>query len=116
MTAKKYGFHDQCDRFRRAGGEADWQEMMSNAKPVSLAAFESQSDCELMLDEGETLAEFLEGSSDPDAGCYVSEIRGHRVLFVQSAGFEFIFTAGGKPLPDHSLAANRPGHDGPGSG
>lgn len=73
---------------------------MAKAKPVSLEALEGQCDAELMLDEGETLADFMEASGDPDSGCYVSEIRGHRVLFVQSAGFEFIFTAGGKPLPD----------------
>lgn len=74
--------------------------MMVNAKSVSLEALESQCDPEAMLDEGETLVDFLEGSGDPEAGCYVSEIRGHRVLFVQSSGFEFIFTAGGQPLPD----------------
>lgn len=91
----------QCDRFRQdAQGESDWQEMMNKAQRVSIDQFEAVCDPESLLDEGETLEDFMACSSDPSSGFYVSSIRNHRVLFCQSEGFEFIFTPGGKKLPD----------------
>lgn len=74
--------------------------MMRNATPVSRSVFESVCDPESMLDEGETLLDFMGQSGDPDAMCYQSSIRDHVVLFVQVSGFEFIFTPGGAPLPE----------------
>lgn len=97
---RRFRYHNQCDRFRReAGGETDWQEMMSNAKPVSMRAFETVCNPEDMLDDGESLEEFVEGSADGSAGFYQSTIRNHQVLFLQTAGFEFIYTLSGGPIP-----------------
>lgn len=100
MGKRRFEYHQQCDRFRKTEqGEADWQEMMRNATPVSQQAFEGVCDPEELLDEGETLEDFVEGSGDPEAGFFQSTIRNHRVLFVQVSGFEFIFTPSGSPLP-----------------
>lgn len=97
----RFKYHNQCDRFRQTDqGEADWQEMMKNAKPVEQQAFEAVCDPDDMLDEGESLSDFLASSSDPDAGFYQSTIRNHRVLFLQVSGFEFIYTPAGGPLPE----------------
>lgn len=101
MSRLRYEYHTQCDRFRQnEQGESDWQEMMRNARKIPMSQFEAVCNPEGILDEGETLDDFVSCSSDPDSDFYVSSIRDHRVLFYQSAGFEFIFTPGGQALPN----------------
>lgn len=99
MSAKKYSYFEQCDRFRRTPqGERDWQEMMANAKPIRFEVLAKHCDAEALLDDGETLEEYV--SCNDDTEFFISDIRGHRLMFIQSAGFEFIFTIGGKPIPE----------------
>lgn len=95
-----HGFYCACDRFRRrAGGEADWQAMMAAAVPIDQRQFEASCDPRGLLDEDETLETYLAQSGDPETGLFESDIRGHKVFFIQHAGFEMIFTPAGQPLP-----------------
>lgn len=91
-------YFNQCDRWRTRyeKGEEHWQEMMANKKPLSLDAFLLLADPSELLDEGETVSEFV--ADDPEHGFYISKANQQTLLFLYHAGFEFIFTHdGGAP-------------------
>ena len=89
MAKAKYFM--QCDRMRmKPNGEAIWREMMKKRRTVEQSTFERNVDPKDLLDEDETLSDFIAG--DPEAVFYKSDVRGIKVWFIQMAGFEFIFT------------------------
>lgn len=99
----KFAYLGQCDRLREtAEGDSKWQAMMAEKKPISMREFEEACDVAILLDEGETLKQFVKG--DPDAGFYSSHWGSQRCMFVQTAGFEFIFV-------DDSTMTNPPRGD-----
>lgn len=84
----------QCDRLRKDScGEENWQNMMSNAIPVSDNEFINSVDMSPILDEDETSADLISSyhQQDPDASAYKSIWGDRPCLFYQVAGFEFIF-------------------------
>jgi len=90
-----FDYFNQCDRWRTRyeDGEQNWQEMMKKKRPVSLEAFLLMADVSQLLDEDETLSDFV--ADDPEHGFYISEANSKPVLFIAHAGFEFIFTSNG---------------------
>lgn len=99
----KFEYFNQCDRWRikYPNGESGWQEMMANKTPMNIGNFKKMVDFDGLLDsddENDTIENYIMG--DPDSGFYHSEIQGTKVLFFQTAGFEFIFTEDGEePKP-----------------
>lgn len=91
-------YFQQSDRWRTkyANGEADWHQMMANRKPIDQAEFLSRVDIETapFLDDDETLDDFT--SDDPESGYYASTVHEQDLCFVQTSGFEFIFTLDGE--------------------
>lgn len=67
---RQYIYLGQCDRLRMAGYEDLWQHLMHSREPLSLEEFELACEVETILDEDETLEEFVMG--DPDSGFYRS--------------------------------------------
>lgn len=106
-----YQYFNQCDRWRTKyeNGEANWNRMMENKQAITVDQFKKLSDFDGLLDpddKNDTIENFV--SDDSGSGFYTSMIGGTRVLFVQTSGFEFIFTKDGNepiytpPLPDYS--------------
>lgn len=81
----------QCDRLRMGDkrNEQYWQTMMEEKKPISLARLKALVDIAPILDEGETIEDFVR--SDPNAKAYESVWGGKKAVFLQVAGFEFIW-------------------------
>ena len=111
---RMYEFSIQCDHLqRRTEGTAKahtWLSLMAHAKQISPDAFLANCDTETLLDEGETLADFMAG--DDGAACYVSSYGDERVFFIQTSGFEFFFTKGGVlppllPVTEDQVAMDR---------
>jgi hypothetical protein len=92
---KKFEFFNQCDRWRIQfnNGEKNWHIMMAGKESISMNVFEKMVNDQNILDEDETLSDFI--SYDQDSGFYKSVIDGGVVFFIQTAGFEFIFTPDG---------------------
>lgn len=89
-------FHLPCDRFRvTVEGENTWQSMMQAAKTCTLKQFLSNCDPAKMLDEDETLDDWLNTakSEDSTTAMYKSVLDTQVLYFIQTAGFEFIFKA-----------------------
>ncbi|WP_415912894.1 hypothetical protein [Neptuniibacter sp. QD37_11] len=92
---QNYIYQTDCANFRRTDKEghelreAQWHEMMANRVSIPEGNFTTVCDVDTLLDEGETLDEYLMG--DPDAGFYRSAIDGYAVFFIQHSGFEMIF-------------------------
>ncbi len=95
-----FTYFEQCNRFRTnfPQGEDLWQEMMAKKEKIEPSVFETACDTSGMLDEDETLEEFM-FASDPEAACYKSIVRGTEIYFVQCCGFEFIYTSTGTYEP-----------------
>jgi len=101
MRRHKLIYLGQCDELRRqcfpssmAGtsrGEDLWQRMMLLRQSISLEEFEDACDISDLLDEDETLEQFL--ADDPKSGAYLSYWGNQKCMFIQSSGFEFIFTS-----------------------
>lgn len=90
---KKYAI--SADRLRKnLAGEMIWSTHMDMAHPVTLNEFQESCDLSRLLDEDETIADFVE--SDPDHGFYHCDTPNGSVYFIQQSGFEFFFTADGK--------------------
>ena len=90
LETGKYRYLGQCDRLR-CHSEDHWQAMMSQKQPVSKEEFVAMTDLsELLDDEDETIDDFIAG--DPDAGFYKSVWGDSPAYFLQTHGFEFIFT------------------------
>ncbi|NIT79663.1 MAG: hypothetical protein GWN58_33435 [Anaerolineae bacterium] len=91
LVDAKMKYLGQCDRLRKQGpkNEANWQEMMKQKKPISMSTFKSKADYKAILDEDETLKDFIAG--DPDAGFFQSVWGNKKCVFLRTAGFEFIW-------------------------
>lgn len=111
--SQSHAFYLPCDRLRRKdGGEDFWNSMMRVREKVPRDLFLGRCDLTGLLgDESltpdEELNEFIQ--SDPDSGFYRSRVGCDEVFFIQTAGFEFVFTAGGA-LP--TAMSNHAGIDG----
>ena len=89
-VASKMKYVGQCDKLRKEqGGEEAWQDMMSNKKQISLSKLKSSVDADAILDEDESLEDFVAGWDD--AKIYESEWDSRPAMFIQMGGFEFIF-------------------------
>jgi hypothetical protein len=90
---KTYKYIGLCDLLRRTPeGENNWQIMMENKKLVPEKDFITQCDFSPLLDEGETILDFLHyHSDDPDSNFYESIWDKIPCIFFQSAGFEYVF-------------------------
>lgn len=88
--SSKLPYLGQCDRIRRNNpeGESFWQEMIANAEPVSAEELEAACDVSAILDEDESLEDFVNPN---DHGYFRSTVQGKPVWYVQTAGFEFVF-------------------------
>ena len=91
----KKSYIGQCDRLRRncETNEGYWQEMMTNKKVIPFETFIQSVDMTPMLDEDETPEGFIQDSlaQDPETASYVSNWGDKQAMFLQVAGFEFIF-------------------------
>lgn len=86
----KFKFFDQCDRFRcNLRREEQWQEMMRRKRRVRQSEFERNVDPSAILDDDETLDDWM--ASSGDGQFFRSQIGDETVYFIQAAGFEFIF-------------------------
>ena len=91
VVASKMKYLGQCDRLRKeSGGESAWQEMMQQKKPISLDELQGKVDVSQILDEDESIEEFI--ADDPEAQAYESVWEGRPAMFLQKAGFEFIWS------------------------
>lgn len=63
--------------------------MIAQATPIGASEFKRLCRLETLLDEDETLEEFM--ADDETAGLYKSVWGGGSCLFIQTSGFEFIF-------------------------
>lgn len=95
LITGKFEYFTQCDkwRIRYVEGESLWHKMMRNKRPITVEAIKSKAELQDLLDDDETIEEFI--ADDPDAGFYLSHLGSEYVLFIQTAGFEFIFTRNG---------------------
>lgn len=104
VSDMKASYFGQCDRLRRKpGGEEAWQGMMRNKRKVSMSTFLRKVDVSDILEDGETVEDFV--ADDPDSAFYESDWNGRRVWFLQTSGFEFIF--GDKNMNRVNKIANR---------
>ena len=85
----------QCDILRRKSEENErfWQEMMKNRKKIPFNTFLSNVDMSPMLDDGENPKTFIQDAvrTDSETSTYVSNWGPTEAMFLQTAGFEFIF-------------------------
>lgn len=92
--SKPYEYIGQCDLLRRKcdDNEQYWHEMMRQKSKISIKSFLKLVDMSPLLDDGETARDWLEyNSNDPDFAAYKSKWGQNECIFVQVAGFEFIF-------------------------
>lgn len=82
--------------------------MMDNKKPIPISMFKERVDfCGLLDedDENDTIELFVD--SDPSHEFFISSVNGNKILFVQTCGYEFIFTADGEePAPKQPKCNN----------
>ncbi len=89
----KMHYLGQCDQLRKRSeeNEAYWHRMMDGAEPIDIKRFKRLTEYNAILDDDETLEQFIE--SDLDAGFYLSTWGDRPAAFLQVAGFEFIWSA-----------------------
>lgn len=94
QTIKK-DFFGVCDKVRSLSDENEqyWHTMMDNKKHIKFDTFIKNVNMSKMLDDDETPEQYIKDAirSDPETRTYVSNWGDEQVLFLQSAGFEFIF-------------------------
>lgn len=92
---QKLHYIGQCDRLRKAceDNENYWQKMMLLAKPISFKTFINSTDMRPLIDDDETPVLYINNSikSDKETGVYKSIWGNKPCMFLQTAGFEFIF-------------------------
>ncbi len=86
----------QCDRLRsNPEGDQTWIALISRAAVVDRTELESAVDLSGLLDEGETLDDFV--SQDPNHRFYKShDGEGNSIYFIAHSGFEFFFGEDGR--------------------
>jgi hypothetical protein len=82
----------QCSVVRRRGPEeeANWHRMMELAEPVSIGVLLRHVDMSPLLDEDETVRQFIRGAGS-DVAAFKSYWGDVRCWFLTIAGFDFIF-------------------------
>lgn len=85
----------QCDILRRKSKENEqyWEEMMKNRKKIPFKTFLSNVEISAILDDDENPKKYLRDSINTDSktAAYLSNWGPSEAMFLQSAGFEFIF-------------------------
>jgi len=85
----------QCDMLRRKSDENEqyWHTMMKNRKKIPFNTFISNVDMSEMLDSDENPKTYIQDAlkTDPETATYVSSWGNKEAMFLQTAGFEFIF-------------------------
>lgn len=85
----------QCDKLQRLDqGELIWATLMNKAERIALDEFEDACDLSGLLEEGETLEDFI--GSDEYSGAYRVRLGSQTTYFIQTSGFEFFFTESGE--------------------
>jgi len=94
-SLNKKRYIGQCDMLRRKSDENEqyWDIMMKNRKKISFNTFISNVDMSEMLDSDENPKTYIQDSlkTDPETATYVSSWGNKEAMFLQTAGFEFIF-------------------------
>jgi hypothetical protein len=85
----------QCDLLRRKcdSNEEYWHDMMKNKEKILFSDFINKVDMTQMIDADETPEQFIKDAvrSDFETSAYVSNWGDKECMFLQTAGFEFIF-------------------------
>lgn len=82
----------QCDKLRQTEeGESNWQEMMKDPLETTRKAFIESCDITPLLDEDEEEHNYLNDLDKQGAKYFVSDWNNEMCLFIQVAGFEFVF-------------------------
>lgn len=90
---KSYRFIGTCDRIRMTDtGEQNWRLMVIDKMPMTFEDFEAMAD-RSVLDDGESMSQWIGDirKSDPEAEAYRSNWGNKECIFLQTAGFEYIF-------------------------
>ena len=89
----RFTYLGQCDRLRLGNAEnnAAWHEMMKNAEPVPPDEFFKSVDFSRVMDEDETVEQWIQANHD--AQFFKSVWNGRPAYFAQTGGFEYIFAA-----------------------
>ena len=89
-SIKPYKYIGQCDRIRKnPDGERFWRYVMGHAVPVSQEEFLNQCDISPLLDENETVEQFL--SDYRTVGYYKANYNNTGYYWFGTRGFEFFF-------------------------
>ena len=95
FNSSKKKFFGVCDKVRALSDENEqrWHIMMDNRKPIKFNTFIHNVDMSKMLDDDETPEQYIKDAkrSDPETKTYISNWGNEQVMFLQTAGFEFIF-------------------------
>lgn len=93
QTKKQY--IGQCDTLRRKcdNNEEFWHSMMKNKKKISFKNFINRVDFNQILDNDETPEQYIKDAlmTDNETAAYISNWGDKEAMFLQTAGFEFIF-------------------------
>ncbi len=85
----------QCDLLRRKcdSNEEYWHNMMKNRKKITLGSFINSVNMQQILDTDENPKDYITYSlrKDPETSAYISNWGDKECMFLQTAGFEFIF-------------------------
>lgn len=85
----------QCDLLRHKCTENEefWYDMMKNKHKISFNDFISNVDMSRMLDDDENPIQYIKDAirQDPETAAYTSNWGNKPAMFLQVAGFEFIF-------------------------
>ena len=94
-TKLKKQYIGQCDLLRHkcVENEGYWHEMMKNKYRISFKEFISSVDMARMLDDDETPSDYIKDAlkQDISTAAYISNWGDKECMFLQTAGFEFIF-------------------------
>ena len=90
LASKPYNYIGQCDKLRHDMlGEEKWKNMMAQYKKVSKEELEANCNLQVLLDEDESLDDFV--ADDPTA-YFAKSVWGNKpCYYIMTHGFEFIF-------------------------
>ena len=95
LLEAKLHYLGQCDKLRMQSkeNEQNWQSMMQHKRKISLSKFKSAVDTKVLLDPGESIDSYLKDRlrEDPSTAAYESTWGSNKAVFLQTAGFEFIW-------------------------
>jgi hypothetical protein len=85
----------QCDLLRHkcTNNEEHWHEMMANKKQIPFKTFIKNVEMQSMLDDDENPIDYIKDAlrEDSETATYLSNWGDKECMFLQTAGFEFIF-------------------------